>query len=238
MSTILKVTGLEVGYGPVRAVKGVNLVVREGEVRVILGANGAGKSSILKAIVGLVKPRAGTIEFPEGREIQGLPAHRINRLGLGLVPEGRQVFATLSVHENLLMGAFARNDRDRVRERLEHIYRLFPVLWQRHEQSAGSLSGGEQQMLAIGRALMSEPRLLLMDEPSLGLAPRVVDAVFELVREINGAGISILLVEQNARKALKAAHWAYLLEVGQMVRDGDAEEIQASEDVRRVYLGG
>ncbi len=235
---ILKVTDLEVGYGPVRAVKGVNLVVREGEVRVILGANGAGKSSILKAIVGLVKPRAGRIESPEGREIQALPAHRINRLGLGLVPEGRQVFATLSVHENLLMGAFAQDDRERVRERLEQIYRRFPVLAQRREQAAGSLSGGEQQMLAIGRALMSEPRLLLMDEPSLGLAPRIVDTVFELVREINAAGISILLVEQNARKALTVAHWAYLLEVGQMVRDGDAREIQASEDVRRVYLGG
>ncbi len=238
MSLLLKVTGLEVAYGQVRAVKGVDLAVKEGEVRVILGANGAGKSSILNAIIGLVRPRAGTIEFPEGREIQRLPPHRINQLGIALVPEGRQIFATLSVHENLLMGAFGRANASGLAEHLDRIFRLFPILWRRPGQSGGSLSGGEQQMLAIGRALMSDPKLLLMDEPSLGLAPLVVATVFRLIEEINAGGISILMVEQNARKALGLAHWAYLLEIGQLTRDGAARDLEASDDVRRVYLGG
>ncbi len=237
MSILLRVTGLEVMYGPVPAVAGVGLEVPEGEIRTILGANGAGKSSTIKAILGLLKARAGTIEF-QGRPIHGLATHRIHRLGIAWVPEGRQLFSTLTVHENLEMGAFARGDSARFPAKLDEVFALFPPLRERRAQVAGSLSGGEQQMLAIARALMAEPRLLLMDEPSLGLAPKVVQRLFEQIQEINAGGLSILMVEQNARQALKIAHYAYLLEVGRLVAEGPSRELEASENVKRVYLGG
>jgi branched-chain amino acid transport system ATP-binding protein len=237
VSVILRVTGLEVAYGPVPAVKGIDLEIPEGEIRAILGANGAGKSSTIKAILGLVRARAGTIEFL-GREIQGLPPHRIHEMGIAWVPEGRQLFSTLTVHENLEMGAFARVNGQQFRARLDEVFALFPRLRERQTQLAGSLSGGEQQMLAIARALMAEPRLLLMDEPSLGLAPKVLQRLFDQIQEINTRGLSILMVEQNARQALKIAHYAYLLEVGRLVGRGPSRELEASEDVKRVYLGG
>ena len=234
---LLRVTGLEVSYGPVPAVAGVGLEVPEGEIRAILGANGAGKSSTIKAILGLVKARAGAIEFEE-RPIRGLPTHRIHRLGIAWVPEGRQLFSTLTVHENLEMGAFARVNGQQFGARLDEVFTLFPLLRERQTQLAGSLSGGEQQMLAIARALMAGPRLLLMDEPSLGLAPKVLHRLFDQIQEINTRGLSILMVEQNARQALKIAHYAYLLEVGRLVGRGPARDLEASEDVKRVYLGG
>jgi branched-chain amino acid transport system ATP-binding protein len=237
MSVLLKVSGLEVAYGPVRAVNGVDLEVHAGEIRSILGANGAGKSSIIKAILGLVRPRRGTITF-EGKEIQRLPAHTVNQLGIAWVPEGRQIFSTLTAHENLLMGAFADRNGQEVQERLAQIMVLFPILRERQSQLGGSLSGGEQQMLAIGRALMSNPSLLLMDEPSLGLAPKVVQRLFELVREIRARGISILMAEQNARQALRVSDYAYLLEVGELRGGGSASDMEASAEVQRVYLGG
>jgi branched-chain amino acid transport system ATP-binding protein len=237
VTVLLRVSGLEVMYGSVPAVGGVALEVPQGEIRAILGANGAGKSSTIKAILGLVKARAGTVEF-RGQAIQGLPPHRIHRLGIAWVPEGRQLFSTLTVHENLEMGAFARDDDASFPARLDAIFSLFPRLRERQGQVAGSLSGGEQQMLAIARALMAEPTLLLMDEPSLGLAPKVVQRLFEQIQEINAGGLSILMVEQNARQALRIAHYAYLLEVGRLVGEGPSRDLLASEHVRRVYLGG
>jgi branched-chain amino acid transport system ATP-binding protein len=234
---LLRVAGLEVAYGAVPAVAGVGLEIPEGDIRAILGANGAGKSSTIKAILGLVKARAGSIEF-DGRPIQGMPTHRIHQLGIAWVPEGRQLFSTLTVHENLEMGAFARGDAARLPAKVDEVFALFPRLKERRAQVAGSLSGGEQQMLAIARALMAEPRLLLMDEPSLGLAPKVVHRLFEQIQEINARGLSILMVEQNARQALRIARYAYLLEVGRVVGAGPSRELEASESVKRVYLGG
>jgi branched-chain amino acid transport system ATP-binding protein len=236
VSALLKVKDLEVAYGAVPAVKRVGLEVPAGEIRAILGANGAGKSSTIKAILGLVKAR-GVVELG-GRPIHGLPPHRIHRLGIAWVPEGRQLFSTLTVHENLEMGAFARGRGPRFPERLDEVFALFPRLRERQGQLAGSLSGGEQQMLAIARALVSEPQLLVMDEPSLGLAPKVVQRLFEQIQEINARGLSILMVEQNARQALRIAHYAYLLEVGRLVGEGPSAALMASEDVQRVYLGG
>lgn len=237
MSNLLSVRDLEVSYGQVRAVNGASLTIAAGDIRAILGANGAGKSSIVRAIMGLAKVRAGTIEFPEGSPIQNLPPHEIRRRGIAWVPEGRQILTTLTVYDNLMLGAFVDRDKKRVAIELELVYELFPVLRERRGLSGGALSGGEQQMLAIGRALMGQPKLLLMDEPSLGLAPMVVESVFRLVKEINGRGISILMVEQNARAALNVAHWAYLLENGRVQRQGLAAEMRADEEVQRVYLG-
>ena len=237
MSVLLRVSGLEVAYGPVQAVRGVDLEVHQGEIRAILGANGAGKSSIIKAIMGLVKPRGGTVAFG-GRPLHKLLPHKVNEWGIAWVPEGRQVFSTLTVEENLLMGAFARRHSRATDARQEQVMDMFPTLRERRTQLAGSLSGGEQQMLAIGRALMSNPRLLLMDEPSLGLAPKVVRSLFDLVEEIRARGISILMAEQNARQALRVADYAYLLEVGEIRGGGSAREMEASETIRRVYLGG
>jgi len=237
VSVLLQISGLEVAYGPVRAVQRVDLEVHTGEIRAILGANGAGKSSIIKAIMGVVKPRGGKVVF-EGKETHRLPPHKVNQLGIAWVPEGRHIFSTLTVYENLLMGAFSRRNDQEVQARLEQLLELFPILKERREQLGGLLSGGEQQMLAIGRALMSSPRLLLMDEPSLGLAPKVVQFFFDLVRQIRERGISILMAEQNARQALRVSDYAYLLEVGQIRGGGSAREMEASEEVRRVYLGG
>jgi len=237
VSALLQVSGLEVAYGPVRAVRGVDLEVNQGEIRAVLGANGAGKSSIIRAIMGLVKPRGGTVAFG-GQTLHKLPPHKVNQSGIAWVPEGRQVFSTLTVRENLLMGAFGRRHGEAMHARQEEIMDMFPLLRERQGQLAGSLSGGEQQMLAIGRALMSEPRLLLMDEPSLGLAPKVVQSLFDLALEIRARGISILMAEQNARQALRVADYAYLLEVGEIRGGGSAREMEASETIRRVYLGG
>ena len=237
MSVLLQVSGLEVAYGPVRAVRGVDLEVNHGEIRAILGANGAGKSSIIRAIMGLVKPRGGTVAFA-GQALHKLLPHKVNECGIAWVPEGRQVFSTLTVQENLLMGAFGLRDGQAAHARQEEIMDMFPPLRDRRAQLAGSLSGGEQQMLAIGRALMSNPRLLLMDEPSLGLAPKVVRSLFDLAQEIRARGISILMAEQNARQALRVADYAYLLEVGEIRGCGSAREMEASETIRRVYLGG
>ena len=236
MSVLLRIRDLEVAYGAVPAVMGVALELPAGEIRAILGANGAGKSSTIKAILGLVKAR-GTIEL-EGRSIHGLATHRIHQHGVAWVPEGRQLFSTLTVHENLEMGGFSRGNGPDFRARVDRMFEMFPRLRERRSQLAGSLSGGEQQMLAIARALVSEPRLLLMDEPSLGLAPKVVQRLFEQIQEINARGLSILMVEQNARQALKIAHYAYLLEAGRLAAEGSAETLMASEDVKRAYLGG
>jgi branched-chain amino acid transport system ATP-binding protein len=233
----MKITGLEVTYGLVQAVKGVDLEVQQGGICTVLGVNGAGKSSIIKAILGLVKFRRGTIEFPAGNEIQGLPPHKINRAGIAWLPQGGQVFSTLTVYENLLMGAFGREKSQEAQACLERVMDRFPILRQRREQLAGSLSGGEQQMLAFGRALMSEPKLLILDEPSLGLAPRIVQDLFALVSTLRNEGLSILMTEQNAREALKIADYAYLLEVGEIRANGAAREIEASSEVQRVYLG-
>ncbi|MBI4182375.1 MAG: ABC transporter ATP-binding protein [Proteobacteria bacterium] len=237
MSALLSISGLHVSYKAVPAVSGVDLDVREGEVRVILGSNGAGKTTIIKAILGLVKPLKGSIRFRD-QELTRLPPHRIHQGGISWVPEGRQLWGTLTVLDNLKMGAFSEPDEAAVMERIEAMFERFPRLRERRFQVAGSLSGGEQQMVAIARALVSRPKLILMDEPSLGLAPMVVRDVFALVKEINRMGISILMVEQNARQALKVADWAYLLEVGRMVESGRAAEIAAKESVREIFLGG
>ena len=211
MSNILEIRDLGVSYGGIQAVRGISFEVSEGEVVTLIGANGAGKSSTLRSIVGLVKPSAGQISF-EGQELRGLTTENIVKQGITLVPEGRRVFVNLTVYENLKMGAYMR--KDRLDDDLNWVYELFPRLKERSWQSAGTLSGGEQQMLAIGRALMSRPKLIMMDEPSLGLAPIVVQGVFDIIKEINRQGVTILLVEQNANMALKAADRAYVMETG------------------------
>jgi branched-chain amino acid transport system ATP-binding protein len=238
MTPLLAVSDLAVSYGPVPAVAGVSLEIFPGEVRVILGANGAGKTTIIKTVLGLLKPRHGAIRYDGGHDLLRLKPHQIRHLGVAWVPEGRQLWNTLSVVDNLRMGGFADSDRNAVERRVEEMFERFPRLRERRDQVAGSLSGGEQQMVAIGRALVAAPRLLLMDEPSLGLAPIVVRDVFRLVREINASGISILMVEQNARQALRVAHQAYLLEVGAIVDRGPADEIASHRRVQAVFLGG
>ena len=217
MSNILEIRDLGVSYGGIQAVRGISFEVSEGEVVTLIGANGAGKSSTLRSIVGLVKPSDGQISF-EGQELRGLTTENIVKQGITLVPEGRRVFVNLTVYENLKMGAYMR--KDRLDDDLNWVYELFPRLKERSWQSAGTLSGGEQQMLAIGRALMSRPKLIMMDEPSLGLAPIVVQGVFDIIKEINRQGVTILLVEQNANMALKAADRAYVMETGKMRRSG------------------
>jgi len=234
---MLEVKDLAVSYGAVPAVRGASLEVLPGELRVILGANGAGKTTILKTLLGLLKPTRGSAMF-EGHDLLRLRPHEIHALGIAWVPEGRQLWNTLSVRDNLRLGGWLEKDPKAVTRRIDQMFERFPRLKERQEQVAGSLSGGEQQMVAIARALVSGPRLLLMDEPSLGLAPIVVRDVFTLAREINAMGISILMVEQNARQALKVANWAYLLETGQMVESGPAQEIAGKETVRAVFLGG
>ncbi|MFY9975702.1 MAG: ABC transporter ATP-binding protein [Chromatiaceae bacterium] len=233
---MLQIAGLDVRYGGIRAVKGIDLEVGEGEVVCLIGANGAGKSTSLRALTGLVPVAGGTVRYA-GRDITRLPVHRRARLGMALVPEGRGVFPRLSVAENLSMGAYARTDGAGVAQDLERVYGLFPRLQERAGQGAGTLSGGEQQMLAIGRALMSRPRLLLLDEPSMGLAPLAVQTIFETIRLIAGQGTTLLLVEQNARLALEASHRGYVLEGGRIVHQGDAADLLASPKVRAAYLG-
>ncbi len=238
MTPLLAVTDLHVAYGAVPAVSGASLEIFPGEIRVILGANGAGKTTIIKSIIGLQKARQGTIRFDGAHDLRQLKPHEIHRLGIAWVPEGRQLWGTLTVVENLRMGAFSQPDEAKVMRRIQEMFDRFPRLGERRNQLAGSLSGGEQQMVAIARALVSDPKLLLMDEPSLGLAPFVVRDVFALAREINKLGISILMVEQNARQALAVAHWAYLLEIGHVVESGPSAEIAAKDNVKEIFLGG
>ena len=224
-------------YDRIHALKGVSLTVRQGEIVTWIGSNGAGKSTTLRAISGLIKPRLGSILL-DGQPIDPLPAHAVMRLGISQSPEGRRIFARLTVEENLELGAFTRNDKTAIRADLERVLALFPRLRERLRQRGGTLSGGEQQMLAIGRALMSRPRLLLLDEPSMGLAPLLVEQIFRIVRSINEQGTTILLVEQNAHAALSIAHRAYVLETGTVVLEGPATEVLASSQVREAYLGG
>ena len=239
MSTpLLRIKDLAVSYGAVPAVNGVSLEIFPGEVRVILGANGAGKTTIIKAILGLQKARQGSITFNGDVDLLKLKPHQIHELGIAWVPEARQLWNTLSVLDNLKLGGWCVNDKSLVDQRIQEMFERFPRLAERRDQVSGSLSGGEQQMVAIARALISSPKLILMDEPSLGLAPLVVRDVFSLAREINKMGISVLMVEQNARAALKVANWAYLLETGQIIESGLAAEIAGKESVKEVFLGG
>jgi branched-chain amino acid transport system ATP-binding protein len=233
---MLEVDGLRVAYGNVEVVHGVSFRVASGEIVALLGSNGAGKTTTLKAITGLVRARAGSVRF-EGQALQGQPGHRIARLGVAMCPEGRQVFPEMTVRENLEMGAFTRRDTGDVRRDLDEMYRLFPILDERRWQAAGTLSGGQQAMLAIARALMSRPRLCLFDEPSLGLAPKVVDEVERILRAVYERGVTILLVEQNAAMALRLAHRAYVFEAGEVTLEGPAGELVDHPDVKRAYLG-
>jgi branched-chain amino acid transport system ATP-binding protein len=233
---LLSIRDLVVHYGVVRALSGISLEVPEGKIVALIGANGAGKSTTLRAISGLVRPTSGAIEF-QGRSIAGLASHQIVAKGVAQAPEGRGIFLNLKVKENLDLGAYLRRDRDAIDADRERAYALFPILKERSGQVSGTLSGGEQQMLAVARALMSRPTLLLLDEPSLGLAPQFVDRIFQVIQEINEAGVSLLLVEQNANMALQVAHHAYVLETGAIVMQGSGAELLASPDVRKAYLG-
>ena len=237
MIDMLELQDLRVAYGPVMALHNLSLKVEKGELITILGANGAGKSTTLMAISGLVRPQSGVISF-EGQRIDNLKSHMIVRRGITQAPEGRRVFGPLTVEENLNLGAFTQKDSQPIEKRLEWVYELFPRLLERKEQMAGTLSGGEQQMLAIGRALMAEPKLLLLDEPSLGLAPLLVKSIFKTIKSINEAGVTVILVEQNARAALKLATRAYVLEVGRLVLEGTASELLNNPKVQSTYLGG
>jgi branched-chain amino acid transport system ATP-binding protein len=233
---ILELEDVHVFYGAIHAVKGISLEVGQDEIVTLIGANGAGKSTTLRAINGLNRPRTGSIRF-RGQEVAGAKSHDIVKAGISQSPEGRRLFPRMSVRENLEMGAFQREDRSTMREDYDRVYELFPRLLERRAQKAGTLSGGEQQMVAIGRALMAHPKLLLLDEPSMGLAPIFVEKIFEIIREINAAGTPVLLVEQNALMALDTAHRGYVLETGRIVLSGDAKSLRDNEQVRKTYLG-
>ncbi|OIK09867.1 ABC transporter ATP-binding protein [Peribacillus sp. B-H-3] len=234
---MLKAENINVYYGNIQAIKGVSLEIHEGEIVTLIGANGAGKSTLLKTISGLLKPKQGKIVY-EGNSIGGKAAQTIVKQGISHVPEGRRVFANMTVEENLQLGAYLRKDKSGIREDMDKIYELFPRLLERLKQQAGTLSGGEQQMLAMGRALMAKPKLLLLDEPSMGLAPLLVKTIFRIIEEINAAGTTILLVEQNANLALSIADRAYVMETGRIVLSGNAEELTSSEQIKMAYLGG
>lgn len=234
---MLKVKDIDVYYGAIHALKSLSIEVEKGSIVTLIGANGAGKTTTLKTISGLLRPRNGSIVYKD-KDITKIPPEKIVALGISQVPEGRRVFSTMSVLENLEMGAYLRTDKKGVQEDLENIFTRFPRLKERRKQLAGTLSGGEQQMLAIGRALMSRPELLLMDEPSMGLAPLLVKEIFEIIKDINEKGTTILLVEQNAHMALSIAHKAYVIETGQIVLEGNARELMNSEQVKKAYLGG
>jgi branched-chain amino acid transport system ATP-binding protein len=233
---LLELTDVRIAYDAIEAVKGVSFSIHPTELLALIGSNGAGKSTILRAISGLVKPQAGTMTF-DGQDLTGVPAHRVVSMGIAHVPEGRQIFSSLTVRENLLLGAISRKDRSDIDGDLEHIFELFPILEERYQQQGGTLSGGEQQMLAIGRALMARPRLLLLDEPSLGLAPLMVRRIFEVVQRLKDDGVTILLVEQNARQALAIADRACVFETGVITLEGTARELASNPDVERAYLG-
>ena len=234
---MLKIDNIHVYYGAIHALKGVSLEVKAGEIVTLIGANGAGKSTTLRTVSGLLAPKSGAIHFL-GENIAGMPAHEIVKHGISQVPEGRRIFAEMSVQENLEMGAFTRKDKAGVEKDFEIVYNRFPRLKERRKQQAGTLSGGEQQMLAMGRALMSRPKLLLLDEPSMGLAPLLIKEIFSIIEDINREGTTVLLVEQNANMALSIAHRAYVMETGRITLQGAAKELAASEDVRKAYLGG
>ena len=234
---MLNLDKINVYYGAIHAIKDISIEVNEGEIVTLIGANGAGKSTTLRTISGLLKPKTGTVKF-EGQDIAGLPAQGIVSLGISQVPEGRRVFANMTVMENLELGAYLRSDKKGIKEDLKSVFERFPRLAERRGQLSGTLSGGEQQMLAMGRALMSRPRLLLLDEPSMGLAPLLVKEIFSIIKEINASGTTVLLVEQNANMALSIAHKAYVIETGRIILSGDAKELAASEEVRKAYLGG
>lgn len=233
---MLEVKDLQVYYGMIHAIKEVSFEVEEGEIIALIGANGAGKTTILHTISGLIAPKSGSIVF-EGTELTKVPPHRVVSLGMAQVPEGRRVFAQMSVLQNLRMGAYTRKDKDEVEASMKMVFERFPRLEERRNQPAGTLSGGEQQMLAMGRALMSNPRILLMDEPSMGLSPILVGEIFDIIQRVNEAGTTVLLVEQNARKALSIANRAYVLETGRIVKGGDAKELMHDDDIRKAYLG-
>ena len=235
-SPILAVKGLRVAYGAIEALHGVDLEVPAGEVVALIGANGAGKTTTLRAISRMIRPSAGTVRFL-GEDVTALPSHRLVARGMAHAPEGRGIFLNLTVGENLALGAYLRKDREGIAKDAERAYALFPILAERRTQVAGTLSGGEQQMLAVGRALMSRPKLLLLDEPSLGLAPQVVERIFGVLRDVNRDGVALLLVEQNAHKALQLAHRAYVLETGAIAMQGTGKQLLASPEVRRAYLG-
>jgi branched-chain amino acid transport system ATP-binding protein len=234
---LLEVKNLEVYYGVIRALKGINFEVNEGEIVTLIGANGAGKTTTMQSVVGLIPKRSGTVAF-DGKDITHTPCHKIVHLGMTQVPEGRRIFQELTVYENLLMGAYSIKDSSGFKNDLEAVYTRFPRLAERKNQIAGTLSGGEQQMLAMGRAIMSHPKLLMLDEPSMGLSPLLVDQVFEIIKDINKDGTTILLVEQNAGKSLAISDRAYVLENGNIVLSGTGAELAASEMVREAYLGG
>ena len=233
---LLELKGVDAFYGRIQALRKMSIDVEKGEVVALIGSNGAGKTTTLRTISGLMHPQAGTIRFG-GREITSAGPSRIVELGISQSPEGRRLFPRMSVIDNLLMGAYTRNDRPGINSDMERIYTLFPRLKERRSQIAGTLSGGEQQMLAMGRALMARPKVLMLDEPSLGLAPILVETIFSIIREINSQGTTVLLVEQNAHKALEVAHRGYVLETGSIVKTGTGQQLLASEDVQKAYLG-
>ena len=237
MADMLEIKDIHVYYGAIHAIKGVSLTVRQGEIVTLIGSNGAGKSTTLRTVSGLLKPKEGDILF-EGESITSRPAQSIVKAGISQVPEGRRIFANMTVMENLELGAYTRDDADGIEADMNMVFERFPRLLERKDQAAGTLSGGEQQMLAMGRALMSRPRLLLLDEPSMGLAPLLIREIFNIIVDINKTGTTVLLVEQNANMALSIAHRAYVLETGRIALSGDAKQLAASEDVRKAYLGG
>ena len=234
---LLEVKNLDVHYGVIQAIKDVSFEVNEGEIVTLIGANGAGKTTTMQSIMGLIHPSHGEIYY-DGQKINGIPSHKIVKLGMTQVPEGRRIFSELTVYENLLMGAYTRTDKDGIEKDLKDIYALFPRLEERRNQIAGTLSGGEQQMLAMGRAIMSKPKLLMLDEPSMGLSPLLVDQVFEIIKHFHEIGTTNLLVEQNANKSLAISDRAYVLENGKIVLTGTGKELLASEEIKKAYLGG
>ena len=233
---MLEVKDLQVYYGVIQALKGISFHVNQGEVIALIGANGAGKTTTLQTLTGILSPKSGSIVF-EGKDLTRTPAHKIVEMGMAHVPEGRRVFADMSVYENLLLGAYTRKDKAEIAESLASVYKRFPRLEERKGQRAGTLSGGEQQMLAMGRALMSRPRIILMDEPSMGLSPIFVNEIFDIIREVSESGTTVLLVEQNAKKALSIADRAYVMETGSITMDGKAEDLLNDEAVQKAYLG-
>ena len=233
---MLEVKDLEVYYGVIQSIKGISFEVNKGEVIALIGANGAGKTTTLHTITGLISPKKGHVIF-EGKDITKVPAHKIVSMGMAHVPEGRRVFAELSVYENLRMGAYTRKDKSEIEESLANVYKRFPRLEERKNQMAGTLSGGEQQMLAMGRALMSKPKIILMDEPSMGLSPILVNEIFDIIRAVSESGTTVLLVEQNAKKALAIADRAYVLETGKIVLEGNAKDLLEDDSIKKAYLG-
>ena len=233
---MLEVKGLQVYYGVIQALKDVSFEVNQGEVIALIGANGAGKTTILHTVTGLLSAKQGSITF-EGVDITKMPAHKIVEMGIAHVPEGRRVFSQLSVYENLIMGAFTRKDKKEIAENLENVYKRFPRLKERKNQRAGTLSGGEQQMLAMGRALMSNPKMIVMDEPSMGLSPIFVNEIFDIIEKVSASGTTVLLVEQNAKKALSIADRAYVLETGNIVLSGNAKTLMNDDSIKKAYLG-